>query len=112
MRLGTLLWLLVLAGGVYLGIKFIPPYWEYLLMLEPVKEAALAAATPGRTEDRVRAELLAKAKEVGVELNEDNVQIVRQGNFVVVRVAWEVPVDLPRYRYTLRFHVESQSLAL
>jgi hypothetical protein len=112
MRLGTMVWLLILAGVVYLGVKLIPPYWDYLLMLEPVKEAAMAAATPGRSEDRVRAELMAKAKEVGLDLAEENVQILRQGNFVVVRATWEVPVDFPRYRYVLHFQVESQSLAL
>ena len=47
-RLGTLIWLLLLAGGVYLGVKFVPPYWDYLSMLEPVKEAAMAAAIPVR----------------------------------------------------------------
>ncbi len=112
MRLGTAIWLLVLAGVVYLGVKLIPPYWDYLLMLEPVKEAAMAAATPGRSEDRVRADLMAKAKEVGLEFTDENVQILRQGNFVVVRATWEVPVDFPRYRYVLHFQVESQSLAL
>ena len=109
-RLGTLIWLLLLAGGVYLGVKFVPPYWDYLSMLEPVKEAAMAAAVPGR-EERVRTELIARARGVGVELAEEDVEIFRNGNMVGVRVAWKAPVDLPRYRYTLRFRVESQSLA-
>jgi hypothetical protein len=45
-------------------------------------------------------------------LAEENVEFVRDGNFVVVRVAWEIPVDLPRYRHMLRFHVESQAPTL
>jgi hypothetical protein len=111
-RLGMLVGLLVLVGGIYLGAKFIPPYWAYVSMLDPVKEAAMAAAARGGNEERVRTGLIAKAKEFGFELTEENVEIVRDGNFVVVRVAWEAPVVLPRYRHTLRFHVESQAPAL
>ena len=111
-RLGMLIGLLVLASGIYLGAKFIPPYWAYLSMLDPVKEAAMAAAARGGDEERIRTGLIVKAREFGCQLAEENVEIVRDGNVVVVRVAWEVPVDLPRYRHTLRFHVESQSPAL
>jgi hypothetical protein len=103
--------LLVLVGGIYLGAKFIPPYWAYLSMLDPVKEAAMAAATRGNAE-RIRTGLVVKAKQFGFELAEENVEIVQDGNLMVVRVAWEVPVDLPRYRHILRFHVESQIPAL
>ena len=106
-RLGMLVGLLVLVGGIYLGAKFIPPYWAYLSMLDPVKEAAMAAATRGNAE-RIRTGLVVKAKQFGFELAEENVEIVQDGNLMVVRVAWEVPVDLPRYRYTLHFRVESK----
>ena len=102
--------LLVLGGGIYLGAKFIPPYWDYLSMLDPVKEAAMAAATRGK-EERIRADLIAKARQIGLELTAENIVIAQDGNAVVVRVAWEVPVDLPRYRRTLSFRVESRSLA-
>jgi len=111
-RLGMLIGLLVLVGGIYLGAKFIPPYWAYLSMLDPVKEAAMAAAARGGDEERVRTSLILKAKQFGFDLPEEGVEFVREGNFVVVRVAWEIPVDLPRYRHTLRFHVESQAPVL
>ena len=79
-------------------------------MLDPVKEAAMAAAARGN-EERIRTGLIVKAKQFGFELDGEKVEIVQDGNIVVVRVAWEVPVDLPRYRHTLRFRVESQALA-
>ncbi|MCX5736550.1 MAG: hypothetical protein NTW68_19925 [candidate division NC10 bacterium] len=110
-RLRMLVGLLVLVGGIYLGAMFIPPYWAYVSMLDPVKEAAMAAAMRGGNEERIRTNLMAKARDLGFELAEENVEFVRDGNFVVIRVAWEVSVDLPRYRHTLRFHVESQAPA-
>ncbi len=107
-RLGTLAWLLVLAGGFYLGFKLVPPYWAYLSMLEPVKDAAIMAAMPGK-EAQAKEDLIAKAKRVGLELDEEQVEIVRDGSTVLVRVEWSVAVEFPRYRHTLQFHVESRS---
>ena len=64
------------------------------------------AASRTSNQDAVRQELIVRAKEIGVALDEESVQIGQEGNFIVVRVAWEVPVDIPRYRRTLRFQIE------
>ena len=109
-RLGFLVTLLVLAGIGFAGSKVVPIYWNYLAMQDPVKEAAMAAARPGR-EAQVRVELIARAKRLGVDLAEDAVEFGQDGNQVVVRVAWEVPLDLVLYRRTLRFRVEKWALA-
>jgi len=68
-RLGFLVTLAILAGIGFAGNKVIPIYWNYLSMQDPVKEAAMAAARPGR-EAQVRAELIARAKRLGVDLAE------------------------------------------
>ena len=109
-RLGFLVTLAILAGIGFAGNKVIPIYWDYLSMQDPVKEAAMAAARPGR-EAQVRAELIARAKRLGVDLAEDAVEFGQEGNQVMVRVAWEVPLDLVLYRRTLRFRVEKWALA-
>jgi len=108
-RLKVLLVVLALAGLGYVGSKLVPVYWSYLSMQDPVKEAAMAAARPGQ-EAEARADLIARAKSLGVALDEENVEIDREGNFVTVRATWQVPVDLRVYRRTLRFRVEQKSL--
>jgi len=109
-RLGFLVTLVVLAGIGFAGSKVVPIYWNYLSMQDPVKEAAMAAARPGK-EAEVRVQLIARAKSLGVDLAEDAVEFGQEGNQVVVRVAWEVPLDLVLYRRTLRFRVEKSALA-
>jgi hypothetical protein len=104
-RLKFLLVVLVLAGMGYVGNKIVPPYWDYLSMQDPVKEAAMDYARRGK-EAEVRAELIARAGNIGVTLTEENVDIGQEGNLVVVRVAWEVPLDIPMYRRTLRFRIQ------
>jgi hypothetical protein len=54
---------------------------------------------------------LNEARRNGLTLDEDNVVFSRQGEEQVVSVRWSVPVDLPRYRHTLRFHIERRSVA-
>jgi hypothetical protein len=108
-RVKILVTLLILAGLGYVGSKLIPVYWSYLSMQDPVKEAAMAASRPGQ-EAEARANLIVRAKSVGVTLEEENVEIDRDGNFVLVRVTWEVPVDLRVYRRTLRFRIENKAL--
>ncbi len=106
-RFGVLLFLAVLGGLGYLAAAFTPPYWTYLSMQDPVKEAAMSAGRGG--EDRARAELLSRAQALGLELDEEAVEFEQDGLEQVVRVAWSVPVDLPRYRHTLHFHIEKRS---
>jgi len=103
--LKVLMVLLVLGGLGYLGVKLIPPYWEYLSLQDPVKEAVVAYARHGK-EAEVRADLIARARQIGITLEEERVEIGQEGNLVVVRVAWEVPLDIPMYRRSLRFRIE------
>lgn len=103
----ALLFILVAGAGIYLAIKFIPPYWTYLSMQDPVKEAAMALAT-NTDEARVRAELIRRAKEQDLALEEDNIEINREGPLLVLRVRWVASVDLPRYRYKIPFQVEER----
>lgn len=109
-RLGFLVTVVVLAGVGFAGSKVIPIYWDYLSMQNPVKEAAMAITRPGK-EDEVRAELIARAKSLGVDLAEDAVEFDRKGDQVMVRVAWQVPLDLVLYRRTLQFRIEQWALA-
>jgi hypothetical protein len=108
MSLGALLWLAVFVLGIYLGGKFIPPYWTYFAMQEAVTEAAFHASKPGG-ESRAREGLLAKAKEQGLEVTDEQIEVESSGSQVVVRVRWEVSVEMPRYRTTLHFHIEKSA---
>lgn len=96
---------LVVVGSLwYFGSKFIPPYWDYLSLQDPVKEA-LVVAVRGN-EAAARENIIRRAHELELELTDENIQFFRIGPIMKVRVAWEVLVDLPRYRYHLQFDIE------
>ncbi|MBI4735980.1 MAG: hypothetical protein HY766_07960 [candidate division NC10 bacterium] len=107
--LGALLFLLLVAIGIYLAVKFVPPYWTYLSLQDPVKEAAMAAVGRGG-EDKARADLLRQAREAGLDLADEDIQFTREGPHLVVRINWVAPVELPRVRYDLHFRIEQRAL--
>ena len=107
-RLGALLFVLVVGVAVYLAIVLIPPYWTYLSMQDPVRDAAVTAVTARDGEATARAELLRKARDIGLRLEDENIEIVHEGQELVIRVSWVEPVDVPRYRYDIHFRVEQR----
>ncbi|HTU01756.1 MAG TPA: hypothetical protein VMG58_08060 [Candidatus Sulfotelmatobacter sp.] len=105
-RLGILVGLVLLAAGAYVLVELVPPYWTYLSLMDPVKEAAMVAT---RDEAKARESLLAKAREAGLNLEDDAVECRRDENSAIVRLSWSVPVDIPGYRRTLNFSIEKRS---
>ena len=106
-RLGAVLLILVVAAAIYLAIKLAPPYWTYLSMKDPVKEAAMAILST-TDEATMRADLIRRAQQQGLTLDDDNIDITRDNAMLVIRVTWVAPVDLPRYRHILRFRIEER----
>ena len=103
-----MLFILVVGLAVYLAIILIPPYWTYLSMQDPVRDAAVTAVTTRDGEATARAEILRKARGIGLHLEDENIEIVHEGQELVVRVSWVEPVDLAQYHYNLRFRVEQR----
>jgi hypothetical protein len=108
--LGALVGILILGVGVYLGVKYVPPYWTYLSMQDPVKDLAYHVGQWG--EERVRKEIIVRAKEQDLELTEEQVEVRLDNNQAMVRVTWEVSVDHPRYRHVLKFEIEKSAPAV
>jgi len=103
-----LLFILVVGVAVYLAIILVPPYWTYLSMQDPVRDAAVTAVTTRDGEVTARAEILRKARDLGLRLEDENIEIVYEGQELVIRVSWAEPVDLARYHYNLQFRVEQR----
>ena len=105
-RVGVLLFLLVVSAALFLADKLIPPYWVYLSLLDPVKEAALLAAATQGGEARARTQLATAAGAQGVELDAGDIEIARGAQGLTVRISWVTPVRLLRFHYNLHFSIE------
>ena len=105
-RLGVLAFLLVAVALLYVANRLIPPYWAYLSLMDPVKEAAMLAAATQGGEARARAQLLTAARAQGVDIAEDDIEFIQEASGLTLRVSWVAPVEFPRYRYDIHFSIE------
>src|SRR3989304_3424366 len=79
-RLGALLFILVVGVVVYLAISLVPAYWTYLSMQDPVRDAAVTAVTTRNGEATARADLLRKARDMGLHLEDENTDTAPAGH--------------------------------
>jgi hypothetical protein len=77
---------------------------------DPIKDLAYHVGQWG--EERVRREIIVRAKERDLELTEEQVEIRLDNNQAMVRVTWEVSVDHLRYRHVLKFEIEKSAPAV
>ena len=120
-RLGCIFSLLVLGTLVFGLYRIVPLYFGYYQLEDAVKEIATLSAvgflprsdgTPGRssgTVPEIQEAVLAKAKELEIPLNKENVQVLREGQNVSITVSYVVPVDylVGVYNYPLSFTVRN-----
>ncbi len=104
--IGGLLFLLIVAGAVYVAVTAIPPYWAYYSFKEDV--ASIAKMTDVTLqEDKIQKELALRARELGIPLREGDFYVKRLG-FGKVEIAanWEVHLEfIGGYKRTLKFEV-------
>jgi hypothetical protein len=103
----------VIAGGVYVAAKLIPPYYENYQFQDAIKnEATLDTYTP-KSENEIRQSIFRKAQDLEIPIAEDGIKVQRQGNqfsgLVIVRAAYVVHVDLPGYPLDLHFDASTEN---
>lgn len=97
--------LLVVAAGIFLGYKLIPPYLNnYELQNEITNISRVATYAQAKTEDDVRADVIAKAKEEGVDLKPEQVTVQKDNTACNIDVRYEVAVPVPGYTFNLTFN--------
>jgi hypothetical protein len=104
--------LAILGGLVYTGKLYGEPYWTYLSMMDPVKEAAMTAASRGGGAEKAVEQLQARARSEGLELGEDAIQVIQRDAEIVVRATWDVPIDMIFYPHSLHFSIEKRQPVL
>ena len=104
-RLKTLMAFVIVGAVIFLCVKLVPPYfanWELADDVEAI--ARYSTYAQGKTEDDVRSDVLAKARERGISLTAEQVQIVKDNTGVSIDVRYDVVVPVPGYTFTLKFN--------
>jgi Domain of unknown function (DUF4845) len=90
----------------YLSYKFVPHYMSHFELKDALNEIAVyrvARAGSGSEKQTIQEEVIAKAKELGIQLKRDNIKVRQEEEKIYITVKYTVPVDLPTQVYDLQF---------
>lgn len=88
LQIGLFLFLALLAGGVYQGYQ-LAPYWMNAYELKDFMTDT-AHMGPLATDGAIRGSIISKAKELGIELTDRDIEIQRSLTDLSISTAWEV----------------------
>jgi len=103
--LGCLFGLLIVTALGYLGYKFVPHYVSHFELKDALNEIAVyrAAGIGGSEKKTIQEQVIAKAKELGIQLKREDIKVRQEEEKVYITVRYKVPVELPNQVYDLNF---------
>jgi hypothetical protein len=104
-QLGCLVGLILLGLAIFIAWKMIPVKVKAAELRQTVVDEAKSAGTHG--DDRIKAAILAKAKEDDLPVTDQDIYIARGNGEITVRVTYTIPVAFPGYTY--QWHLEHEA---
>ena len=104
-QFGCLIGLILLALAIFVAWKMIPVKVKAAELRQVVVDEAKSAGT--HNDERIRAAILAKAKENNLPVADENVVIVRSNSEITVTVTYTMPIAFPGYTYN--WHLEHEA---
>jgi hypothetical protein len=104
-QFGCLIGLIVLGLVVFIAWKMIPVKVKAAELRQTVVDEAKSAGT--HNDERIKAAILAKAREDNLPISEENITIVRSSGEITVTVVYTIPIVFPGYTYN--WHLEHEA---
>ena len=104
-QFGCLIGLILLAVAIFVAWKMIPVKVKAAELRQAIVNEAHSAGT--HSDDRIRAGILAKARENNLPVTEGDITIVRTTGEITVSVDYTIPIQFPGYTYN--WHIEHQA---
>ena len=104
-QFGCLIGLILLGLAIFVAWKMIPVKVKAAELRQTVVDEAKSAGT--HNDDRIRAAILAKAREDNLPFTENDVKIVRSLAEIIVTMTYTIPIVFPGYTYN--WHIEHQA---
>jgi hypothetical protein len=109
-KLRGLIFILVIAGGVYYGWNMIPPYFHNSQFQDDLDDIVRKATYTNVSEDDLKAAVIRKAADsIEVRLKEDQITVSRGTTGVSITVKYRVHVDMIVHPVDLDFIASSHN---
>lgn len=103
---GCLLLIILIGLLAYVGFRIGEAYWNYFEVRQKIQEALnWAVAGSPKAELEIRRKVITKAREVGLELPPQSIQIKQTKATMTIIASWEQEVEFPYYTLPLEFKV-------
>ena len=106
-NLGCIFGLIILGLAIFVAWKMIPVKVRAADLRQTVIDEAKSAGS--HQDDRIKAGILAKAREVELPVTEDDIKISRHNSDITVDVDYVIPIVFPGYTYQwhINHHAEN-----
>ncbi len=99
--------LLVLASGIFVAIKLLPPYINNYQLQDSINDLALRSTYSQISEEEIRKAVITGARDDGINLVAKQVTVRRRGPTVEIAAKYSVSVDLLVRQVDLNFEPSS-----
>lgn len=103
-QLGCIVGLILLAVGGFVAWKIIPVKVKAAEIRQEVVDDAKSAGM--MNDEKIRASILAKAREDNLPITDDSIKISRGANQISITVDYVVPIEFPGFTYQYHLHHE------
>ena len=106
---GCMVFLMLLAVTVLIGIKIVPDYYSYTSLQADVKTEASRAGAHFLDDETIVKDILAIARKNEIRLTPDNIKIERFAGQVFLTVRYSVSQDFLGFERTQQFEIKASS---
>ena len=107
LTLKRVVFIVILAALILAATQYIPPYVTYYQLDNSVQHTVRFAAASRRTMNQVRLDVSLKAKELGIQITPDDIDIVRKDSNFTLEFAYVWPINMRVYQQTLTFEIKA-----
>lgn len=99
----------LLVAVLYVIWAIVPHYFNNYRFEDAIEQEARLNAYTGKSERDMRESLYKKARDLGLPLQAEQIQVLRQGGEIQIWAEYTVVVNLPGYQVVLNFRPSTSS---
>lgn len=107
-KVGVLIAIVVVAIGIFLGVKIIPVRIAAYEFQDFVEQECRYAAVR-KSDQAVRKRIIEKARELEIPLDPKKLKLDRTRSEMIIRASYEQPIDLKVTTYVYKFSVSERA---
>src|SRR5207253_1451823 len=91
--------LFILIVLLFAGTQYAPGYFAAFQFNDYVRQEVKYAVTARKTPERIRAEILEKAKELEIPLTKNDIHVTRRGPSFTLEIEYRWPINMRVYHH-------------